>query len=492
MPSAYIAYPNLKSSTHIQDFLSGRSVIANTDPAIVGGLDAISAFARVAWLSRGVKILAGEVARFPHTIERNGQDVSDADEFAEFRKRESDLLYMAEASASLTGAGYWLLEANQYGFNLTPRWVLSQSMKPVVDREKGLTGFKRNNKPIPLEEVVYFWEPSFTSEIAPGVGAAQTALSAASQLYAMDAFVAQFFNQGAVKVTVFPVPPGTPEQEVEKFQSFLKRRMSGVRNAFQNVVMRLTDKLTPIVIGSDVKDTQAAELIRIQRDNVAVALGMSPSILDGTSANFATAQSDRYGFFTGTVIPRVEWLYEKANAQYFERLDAKIVAHPEQLEIMQSAQLEQAQAVTALVPGEQVITVDEARQYIGLGPMPKQAKPEPPPAPIIVNSPPPQAPEMTPEAIAATMGKWRRTHLDAVAGGVYYSALPFKASLPAALYETVAGELGRVTGAREVREVFERHWPNGKKLPLAEWGEESALLDLAVAVREATRIMEAK
>ena len=484
----YIAFPNLKTSTHIQDFLSGRSLINSTAPAIVGGLDAVSAYALVAWLSRGVKIVAGEVARFPHIIERNGIDVSKADEFAEFHKRERNLFYMAEASASLTGAGYWLLEANEYGFNLTPRWVLSQSMKPVLDREKSLTGFVRNNKPVLLEEVVYFWEPSFTSETAPGAGAAQTALSAASQLYALDSFVAQFFNQGAVKVTVFPVPQGTPQEEVDKFQSFLKRRMSGVRNAFQNVVMRLTDKLTPVVIGSDIKDTQAAQLIGIQRDNVAVALGMSPSILDGTSANFATAQSDRFGFITGTIIPRVEWLYEKANLQYFERLDAQIVAHPEQLEIMQSAQLEQAQAVTALVPGEQVITVNEARQYIGLGPMPKQTKPEPPPAPIIVNSQSAQDLEMTPE-IAAVMGKWRRIHLDAVASGVYYSALPFKANLPTVLYETVAGELGRVTAAREVRAIFERHWPGKRKAASDELLEESGLLVLAAEVRAARREM---
>ena len=475
----YRIYPSLKS-THIADFLAGRDLVSSSDPAIVGGLDPVSAFARVAWLSRGVKIVAGEVARFPHIIERGGKDASEHADFAEFVKRQTNLFFMAEASASLTGAGYWLLETNEYGFNLTPRWVLSQSMTPVVDRERGLIGFKRKNLPVPFEQVVYFWEPSFTSETAPGVGAGQTALSAASQLYALDAFVAQFFNQGAVKVTVFPVPAGTPQEEVDKFQSFLKRRMSGVRNAFQNVVMRLTDKLTPIVIGSDIKDTQAAQLIEIQRDNVAVALGMSPSILDGTSANFATAQSDRFGFITGTIIPRVQWLYEQANEQYFSRLDARLVAQPEKLEIMQSAQLEQAQAVSTLVPGTQLITVDEARQYIGLGPMPGQAKLEPI-APVVINSPRPQ---MTAEEIAAIMGKWRRTHLDAVAGGVYYSALPFKTALPVALYEAIADELARATGVREVRAIFEEHWPHAAS------SKPDGITELALALREATATLK--
>ncbi|MCR4301459.1 MAG: phage portal protein [Sulfuricaulis sp.] len=461
----YIAYPNLKSSTHITDFLSGRDLVTSSDPAIVGGLDAVTAYARVAWLSRGIKLRSRLISRFPHAIMRGKTDVTDTPDFVEFCKRLKALMFQVEASLCLTGAAYWLLDTNANGYNLTPRWVLSESMTPRIDSEKGLIDFKRKNQLIPLERVVYFWEPSFTAEVGPGVGAGQTALSAASQLYAMDAFISQYFNQGAVKVTVFPVPPGTPEAEVERFQSFLKRRLTGVRNAFQNIVMRLNDKLAPVIIGSDVKDTQAAELIVIQRDNVAAALEMPPSVMDGTSANFATAQSDYFGFVTGTIVPRVEWLYEIVNEQYLSRLDAELVAQPEKLEIMQTAQLEQAKTLYALTD-EAILTVDEARAYMELGPKPKAPAPPQLVAPateLPARVGGPEFPALPSKAVPETLSAWRSTHLDAIKRGVFYSAQPYRDALPVAIYETIAGELQTATGASAARTVFERHWPGARE-----------------------------
>ena len=123
-------------------------------------------------------------------------------------------------------------------------------------------------------------------------------------------------------------------------------------------------------VGQTIRDARMPELVAEARDDVAVGMDIPPTVLDGKAANFATASSEWFGFVTNTVIPKAEFLVETINAQYLARLDLYMELEPQQLEIMQSVQLEQALSVTRLLgdpttTGISIIDVDEARALLG-------------------------------------------------------------------------------------------------------------------------------
>lgn len=227
------------------------SIVANQ--AVVGGLTTNSAYKLVPWLFRAITMRARHISRMPFSLMQGENDVTDDPRFATILKGMHKRLFCTEASLCLSGAAYWLLETNSRGADITPRWVLSQSMIPIATEQNGVTGFKRrvgaSQTDIPLDRLVYIWNPNFESEIKPGPGEAETALGAASMLYALDSFAANFFNRGAVKVTVFEVPDVMPNEDKELFQNFLNRALSGVRNAFKNIAVRGGIKPTVSQIG---------------------------------------------------------------------------------------------------------------------------------------------------------------------------------------------------------------------------------------------------
>jgi hypothetical protein len=115
-----------------------------------------------------------------------------------------------------------------------------------------------------------------------------------------------------------------------------------------------------------------------------VALGVPPTVLDSTSANYATASSEMIGFYVNTIFPECAMIEEAANEQFFEPLGLRFVFDVELHEIMQSIQLAQADGVVTLT-GKPVLTVDEGRAMLGYEEMDEaqaeEMKPEAPETP---------------------------------------------------------------------------------------------------------------
>ncbi len=109
------------------------------------------------------------------------------------------------------------------------------------------------------------------------------------------------------------------------------------------------------------------QLIESNRQDVAVAMQVPPTVIDGKSASFATADKDWFGFFITTVIPQTERHEETINRDYLTPLGLQIVFQFERMEIMQAAQLSQAEATRRLVGDSTIpiISVEEAREIVG-------------------------------------------------------------------------------------------------------------------------------
>ena len=432
--------------------------------AVVGNLSPYRAYLLVPWLFRAVTLRANQISRMPFILKVGGQEVeTTAPEWKSILKKFKQRLWMIEAQLIIFGAAYELIEANALGHNITPRTLLSGFVTPRYD-QTGLTGFQYNgtnesNIPpnIPLDKMLWWWRPNFSTEVLPGIGEAVNALGAASMLYALDAFTANFFNRGGVKVTVFEIPPSMSPADKTEFESWLQRAVSGVRNAFRMIAVR--GGLKPTVIGSDIKESEAPELTKVQRDNVAVALGVPPSVIDGRSSDDSNSRSEKVAFITDTIIPEAELIFERYNEKFFSKFNAEIIPQPEKLDIMQTVQLEQAGVLKDLTGGKPVLTVNEARDWMGLEPMTETDAPEPmqptqpdelPGADEAEQLPAPETPRALIEAATADgkaaeaeMNEWRRVALTRVGRAI---GCPFD------------DELITCRKKADVRAVFESHW----------------------------------
>lgn len=313
-------------------------------------ISVLTAYETVPWLYRAVDLRARAVASMPRALMRGDEDVSKEASYQRITDGMAQRLYMTEVALCLTASAYWLLERNVYGKNVTPRWVVPGTMKPIIAPPTGLTGFRRQVGAIqqdwPLERVVYFWLPGMKGEVGPGLAPASVALAAAGVLRNLDLFTEGFFKRGAIKATLLTVE-GNPQQgEMDKLEAWWKKMLAGVKNAWNSVAIRSTVK--PVVIGSSIEETTADKMTALKREDVATALGIPHSLLFSNAANYATAREDTRHFIQRTVVPECEMIAEVVNKQLLVRDGLTLVFSPDQLDEMQEDEAQRATSLKAL------------------------------------------------------------------------------------------------------------------------------------------------
>jgi hypothetical protein len=216
------------------------------------------------------------------------------------------------------------------------------------------------------------------------------------------------------------------------------------------------------VIGSSIKETEASELMTSQRESVAVALGVPPSVINANSANYATANADMLSLYQNTIIPEIEILFESANEQLYNPLGLSVEAHPERLEVMQDARLAQAKTVAELA-GRPIITVNEARDFIELDPINDgdtlaQSAPQSASAQSMNATQSSNAQSQTSDAPSiASLTLWRRMAIDAMRS-TGSSNVSVPSDIPLEYVAIVDSELRTCKSVADIRKVFARHW----------------------------------
>lgn len=417
-----------------------------------GGADVTlsEAFASVPWLYRAIVMRADAVSGMPWTLMRGEEDVSQAEEYKRLTENLSTLLWQTEASLITSAAAYWLLSTNRIGTNLTPRWVLSDTITPVTDQATGLKGFTRTvndmTLPIPLDRIVWWWRPSFESEIEPGVAEAIVALRAAGVLLNTDRTIEAYFKRGAIKVTLLTVEGNPPKEELEKLEHWWKRLITGVKRAYESIAIRASVK--PTVIGSDLKDTDAGPLTEQKREDIATALGVPQSLLWQSSAYATARHEDQIIFLERTVIPECNRIVEPLNKQLFSREGLTLTFHPEKLMIMQDAFLARAQAISQLV-GQPALTVEEGRALLGLESTNQTAQTAPAGKGVDFNAP-------TKSLADDELRTWQRFALTRFREGKPDKAREFKCKhIPSVRAEAILGALEKAASVDEARAAFE-------------------------------------
>jgi hypothetical protein len=423
----------------------GKLLFGNEGGAAVSVMDAFKA---VPWLYRAILLRAGAVAGMPFSLMRGDEDVTANEEYKRLTGKIKKQLWLTEASLITSGASYLILNVNLVAEQITPRWVLPSTIMPVTDEVKGLTSFTRKvgdkEIPIPLDRIVYFWTLSLETEVGPGTCDADVALAAAGVLLNADRMIENYFKRGAIKITLLTVEGNPPKDEMDKLEQWWKRMISGIKKAYESIAIRASIK--PVIIGSDLKETDAGPLTEKKREDIATAIGVPQSLLFQSSAYASARHEDQLIFIERTVLPECDMIAETLNEQLFNREELVFAFHPERLAVMQDAQLAKSQAVMQLV-GQPILEVDEGRALIGREPK------------KVVG----QAPESSEgqksivwNAAQEELRTWQRFALKRFQEGHPEKALAFKCkNISLVRAETILGALEAAKSVDDVRSAFE-------------------------------------
>lgn len=431
-----------------------------------GKLSPLSAYQKVPWLYRAIDLRAKAVSAMPYAILRDQQDVTESADVAGIRRTLRRNLFLTEAALCIYAASYLVKEQNLYKKNLTPRWFLPTTITPQYNAQSGLVGFKRRvpgksgvfEKEYAVDELVYCWLPSLASEVGPGVAPAAVALAAAGVLHNLQQFLRAYFERGAIKATLLTVEGNPSRPELDKLEAWWRRFFRGVQKAWESAAIKATVK--PVVIGEGVKELSNTDLTNEQREEIATAIGVPATILfsgnaRGLGGGGVAAQDDRH-FYTKTVIPQCALIAECFNEQLFEPLGLTLEFQPEQLEVMQQAELEKAEQVQKAV-GKPILTRNEGRDLMGYDPIEAwdEADIEPPPPVVTVERPPKQLPGGNEEDERADeMKRWEKKALKALRRGDS-PAVSFESEhIDERSHKAIAAALTGATDVAEVRAAF--------------------------------------
>lgn len=314
-------------------------------------------------VNRCVMVRATTLAALPWSIYR-GEEVfisSSENEFPEGFDWLSDLnsfLFLTEASLSLINEAFWfkkskVLNKNAFDF----QWLQADSMTPIWDPNKGLTGFKRalgknESTVLDKENVIYIWLQDPFSETAPAIPPAYAALSSGNSLINYNKFVSEFFARGAVRATILRVDRGAKNTERQKVKSFWDNMMSGVSNAWRTVV--LSSNVEPIVVGEGLNEINDVALSEARQREIATIMGVPHSILFSNAATYSTAAVEERNFYTYTIIPEAILIAQAINDQILAPLGLKFSFEWSKLQAFQTNALERAKVfksyIDALIP----------------------------------------------------------------------------------------------------------------------------------------------
>ena len=164
-------------------------------------------------------------------------------------------------------------------------------------------------------------------EVGPAVNyPAKAAADACGVLLNMDLFAANFFEHGAVKVTLLTVTGKPAEAETAEVKRLVEAgsdwheeriRSEGYQCGYGK----------PIVIGEGMKELENVTIGEEKREEIAIAMGIPMSNIIRQCANYATAQQDELNFLNQTIIPLCAFIESDIERAIVRAVGAGVALH---------------------------------------------------------------------------------------------------------------------------------------------------------------------
>jgi HK97 family phage portal protein len=174
-------------------------------------------------------------------------------------------------------------------------------------------------------QVLYFRRQSRYDDNLP-VSRVEQVIDAASLLYALSRYGAQYMADGAMPTTFMSLPSTTDGQqqitskdEWERFKREFSEQMRGVMRGVGRIV-GLNRKLEFHQLTPNLNDMALLNLSELARDAIGDTFEIPRYLIDDDSANYATARQSTINFYELTISPLARWIARTANQQYFYKM----------------------------------------------------------------------------------------------------------------------------------------------------------------------------
>lgn len=451
-------------------------------------------------LYRGIEKNADALAKIPFSIFKGEKEIDNSQEWqnkVEYLPNPRRLFALISRALDKGGCAYLLKVKNKAGYAKELKWLAASTITPVIDAEKGLTGFKRDigTKP-PIEykpdDLLYFWLPDDDVEIGPPQRyPVKAALQAAGVLHYLDGYIQLYFERGAIRPIILTAKGMPDKAERDRLETWVNRLMSGIKRAFTWKVFN-AETVDFQQIGDGLDQLQNQTLTSDQRFDVALALGIPQTILFANAANYATSTNDTLTWYDSTIVPRAEFVASTMNEQLFKAEGYQLEFSPESLDIYQEDENERSTAVGAYVKAGmpllmalEILGVELTEEQRAELEAEKKAKEEREKemAEQLQKQPEPgedddEAPEMGEEAQAEAK-RWKRAALQALRKGKPLPADWIADAIPAEMAAAISEGMKAATCADDVLALFD----GGSREPEAG--------DLAAELKRANDLLEA-
>jgi phage portal protein BeeE len=346
--------PHVKSLSLVNPADWGLSFTGETAALISVG----EAYRDVGWFRSAVDTRANAVSSTPWDISK-GENVvwshgdPPPDELA-WISDFTDILNLTELSLVIDGNA-WFLKVEQGRGVERLQYFAPSTMEPVATRS-GVKAWERkvegSTVMLDPDQVLHVWVKSPFQEQPAKKGdrmsEARAALAHASVLKALDDFTTSDLKSGLIKPVLVRVPVGTPEAEKNRITAWVKEKFAGKNKGGKFGIAELGG-LEIDVMGGNINELAAEDLVRIHRNGIATALRVKHSMLQSMeAANRSVSEQDVRSFWDNTVIPRLRLIQAGFNQQLFEPQGYTLMFRPERLEAFQAAELAKAEQVSRL------------------------------------------------------------------------------------------------------------------------------------------------
>lgn len=327
-------------------------------------------YEQVGWVHAAAFKIAESVAAVPWQITKDGKpantkmnDVLDhPNEFYSW----AELIELTQLYLELVGEAYWVIERDKAN-NVAKIWPINpQNMAVIPDENHFLLGyvFRSHNKKIVLapQDVVFFKYPHPSNPYRGASPLEAVALEALGDKKAVE-WNYTFFENAAIPAGILDAGNNMlTDEQIEQIRKQWKTKYSR-GNAHEVAVLSGGLKYQPLTLSQ--KEMDFMQSRKLTRDDILGVFGVPPPILGITeNVNRANAEAAEYIFMKQTILPRLRRIERKITHSLLSQEGSTFVFdNPVPSDKLTNSQIANASIKSGF------ITINEARELIGLGPL---------------------------------------------------------------------------------------------------------------------------
>jgi HK97 family phage portal protein len=325
------------------------------------------------WAARCIRIRAKALAGIPMAVKDFQGNVIETDNTSHpdyqwsyvFSKRANRTLYLLETQLLIWGKAFIRPHTNQRQ-RLHLHLLNPQTMEVKAD-EAGMLGFiQRIDGQISgqwaPEELMYFYDFNPDDDLG-GRSPNAWVLDTIATDIGIERFVKTFFENDATPGGLLTTVENMQDPDAQRYAAWWKKVFGGASNAHKTAI--LGKGLTYQQITPNIKDMDVTTLDERTKRRIAGGYDVPMTIAGmDDAANYSTAQIQWRGFYTETVLPQADYIFDTVN-EHIEDHGGRCYVEPlkDQIEALQEDRTAVTTQATTGLSGS-VLSLNEARKML--------------------------------------------------------------------------------------------------------------------------------